>query len=437
VQVPNSDASLSFQTHQIDEIFLNSTVQSEVLVYTMSGATNGTFNLRIYRPTANPVYDVNVDITYGCSASTFTNALNKFDIFSPYSTSTVMTMYKGSVVTTNLSEATSITYTVSVYQFRPSTVTSQKFIYTQNTYNGVFTQPTAALQTHSPIISGTFTLSIGGVLIDPNGNGTIYYNAYAGDLQAYIQNINGLEHVEVSKGYQISCDYSCSWYIKYKGYNSIAPVVVANPLGLSGGTSIPSITVNTRRNFSTNVLFHPVDYRFLNVPAKSPNVIVSTNGVPSICTGSCSYAVSLYSEVSWLSHSGNILSFGITDPQSIGFTASQISIFVQGLPCSSPSGSITNFTCQLPTNADNSSALVASSNNIPQVWVGNYGLAALTANATPFDIPLVVNPLNVSTGGTNGGYVITISGNGFPSDKSQISITLCNALATIKSTAST
>jgi hypothetical protein len=82
--VPNNDTSLSFQTYQIDEIKLDSTVQPEVLTYTMSGGSTGSFNIRIYRPPpqgSTVGYDVNTDVAYGCTASEFADALKKFDIY--------------------------------------------------------------------------------------------------------------------------------------------------------------------------------------------------------------------------------------------------------------------------------------------------------------------------------------------------------------------
>ena len=84
--MPNSDTSLSFQTYQVDEIKLASTVQSEVLTYTVSGGSSGSFNIRIYRPPVGttPAYDVNADIAYGCTNAEFADALNKFDIYSSY-----------------------------------------------------------------------------------------------------------------------------------------------------------------------------------------------------------------------------------------------------------------------------------------------------------------------------------------------------------------
>ena len=116
--MPNTDNSLSFQTYQVDEIFLNSTVQSEVLEYVMQGGNSGSFNIRIYRPPTSTAaqYDVNADVAYGCTASEFADALNKFDIFGPYSISVTRTIYNANnVVLSNTTGAAKIVYTVSVY----------------------------------------------------------------------------------------------------------------------------------------------------------------------------------------------------------------------------------------------------------------------------------------------------------------------------------
>jgi hypothetical protein len=242
----------------------------------------------------------------------------------------------------------------------------------------------------------------------------------------------------VTLAYKYSCEYSCSWFIKYKNYNQQQGNIVLNTAGLSGSAATPTLTLTTRRNYSPYLLFDPIDYRFLNTQSSAANVIITTNGVPSICTGDCKFTFSLYSEVTSLSRTGTVLSFAISDPTTVGFTASQVTVTVQGKPCVvDTSKPITALTCQLPTNADTSLALSASNSVTPTVWVGTHGIAALATGVTPFSVPLVVNPLTVSTGGTNGGYVITIAGNGFPTDASKISITLCSAAATIKTTSST
>lgn len=111
---------------------------------------------------------------------------------------------------------------------------------------------------------------------------------------------------------------------------------------------------------------------------------------------------------------------------------------VQGKTCTVDTAKpISALTCQLPVNGDSSLALVASNNVTPVVWVRDYGIAALASGANPFIVPLVVNAPSVSTGGTNGGYVISLTGNGFPINTNDISITLCSAAATIKSSTST
>jgi hypothetical protein len=179
--VPNTDTSLSFQTFQVDEIFMNSTIQPEVVVYTMSGATSGTFNLRIYRPPVGTTaaYDVNVDVTYGCTADEFKAALNNFDYFEPYAISVVREIYDSSnTLVTDLALAAKINYIVSFVKLRtPDIVSKSTFIYTKNTYNGAFTPTPLTRSQHSPLVSGTWSLSIGGVTVDPNGDGSLPYNA--------------------------------------------------------------------------------------------------------------------------------------------------------------------------------------------------------------------------------------------------------------------
>ena len=188
--MPNIDKTLSFQTYQVDEIYLNSTVQPEVLEYVMQGGTNGTFNIRIYRPptSATSQYDVNTDVNYGCTADQFADALNKFDIFSSHSISVVRTIYNANnVLLPNTTGAAKIVYTVSVYLLRPSSVTSQSFLFTAGTYSGNFVQPKVAKTDHSPLVSGTYTLKIGGVLIDPYANGTLPYNTPASEIQQFLR----------------------------------------------------------------------------------------------------------------------------------------------------------------------------------------------------------------------------------------------------------
>jgi hypothetical protein len=109
----------------------------------------------------------------------------------------VRTIYDASnAVVSTLTGAARITYTVSVYLIRPISAATQTFIYTRNTFDGTFTQPTAPTTPHSPPVTGTFTLRIGGITIDPYTNGTLPYNAPASDIQNFLRkNIVGFQDV--------------------------------------------------------------------------------------------------------------------------------------------------------------------------------------------------------------------------------------------------
>lgn len=199
--------------------------------------------------------------------------------------------------------------------------------------------------------------------------------------------------------------------------------------GLSGGVGSPSISNMTMRNYSPNIIFSPIDYRFLGMASATPSVIVKTNGVQSICTGTCGYSFVDYSEITSLSSSGGVLTLALSDTQGVGFTSADVTITVQGKNCPVDSTPVSALTCTLPT-------LVAGTVT-PLVYIKNLGIARLASGVSPITVPLVVTAINDPTGGSNGGYVRIITGSGFPTDISKISVTICSALSTIITSSST
>ena len=199
--------------------------------------------------------------------------------------------------------------------------------------------------------------------------------------------------------------------------------------GLSGGVGSPSITTVTLRSYSTNIIFSPIDYRFLNIPSNAPNVIVKANGVQSICNGTCAYSFVDYSKITSLSSSGGVLTLALSDTQVVSFTSADVTITVQGKNCPVDSTPISALTCTLPT-------LVAGTVT-PLVYIKNLGIAQLASGVSPITVPLVVTAIDDPTGGINGGYVRTITGSGFPTDRSKISVTICSSLAHIITSSST
>lgn len=188
----------------------------------MKGGSSGTISLRIYRinkATGLVSYDVTSNITYGCSATAFVNALNNFNSFKPYVISATRNIYDalGNVLSST-TNAVQIDYIVSIYLLRPADYISEKFLISYVGYTGTFSQGTQTV--HSPIITGFFKLYVGGFLVDPYGNGSLPFNANSYDIQTFLRSrVVGFESVEVSLGYVYGCAYNCTWFIKYKGYN--------------------------------------------------------------------------------------------------------------------------------------------------------------------------------------------------------------------------
>ena len=85
----------------------------------------------------------------------------------------------------------------------------------------------------------------------------------------------------------------------------------------------------------------------------------------------------------------------------------------------------------MQNNTDNTPILVAGG-LMPLVYIKPYGIANLANGVTAPAVSLVATSLSVTSAGNNGGILVTLIGKGFPLDKSQMSISICGNLATIK-----
>ena len=171
----------------------------------------------------------------------------------------------------------------------------------------------------------------------------------------------------------------------------------------------------------------------MNTVATTKSVLVTTNGVPSVCTGACSYTFNTYSEITALSSSGTTLSLSLSDPTTLNFAINTITVTVGGQACTINGGStLASLTCAMTTNTDSTAILVAG-DVLPVVKVGTYGIAGLASGVSALSVFLTTSALSVTSGGNNGGYLISLTGAGFPLDKNKISIEVCSNSATIQS----
>ena len=133
-----------------------------------------------------------------------------------------------------------------------------------------------------------------------------------------------------------------------------------------------------------------------------------------------------------MSHTGTTLQFALSDPTSKGFIAADLVVEVQGRTCSNVAGTIASLTCTMTANTDGSPTLVAG-DVTPLVHLKQYGIAGLASGVSPLSVPLLADSLSSTSGGNNGGYLVTLTGSGFPLDPTKMTIEMCQKQATVKS----
>lgn len=231
--------------------------------------------------------------------------------------------------------------------------------------------------------------------------------------------------------------YGAVWLVSFIGVNAQIPLMTVDDSNLVGGVAgtKPQITAVEVRAYSTDLLVNPIDFPFLSTPASMPNVLVTVNSVPSVCLGNCGYNFLTNSpELIAATISGPTVTLSLTDPGIINYQLSDVTIKIGGQPCTitNLAAPISNFQCQLPTNADGTANVPAGS-YMPTATITQTGTVPAVSSITAFNFPLALTSLSASSGGDNGGYVLTLQGTGFPANLADATITICGQKATINS----
>ena len=243
VSSPNPNNKTPFQTHEVNEINTAFTNEEEIRTFTLDNAVAGTFKLKIRRQdpqTLKTTYEHEEEVAFDATASAFNAALKKFDIYSPYGLTTT-------VATTGNTR----TWTVSIYHLRNNAhYEDLTFIGTGLTAanNTQVSWQEVQTRAHCPLISGTFTINVGGVavaLYDSSTQGytnsDLPYDISEGNLQNALRQIVGFEKVEVVR--KLYPQYGATWVISYFGYNQDVPDMVVSGAGLTGGLSGTNPTI--------------------------------------------------------------------------------------------------------------------------------------------------------------------------------------------------
>lgn len=171
--------------------------------------------------------------------------------------------------------------------------------------------------------------------------------------------------------------------------------------------------------------------------ASNPQVVVTVNNVESVCITDCSYTfINTVPLITSQTKTGASVSVTISDPVSSTYANSALTVKVDGQICTITTGSYPSFTCTLPTNTNGSPKVRAGYYNV-EVFIAGRGFVGVQNTTAQLFYDLVLNTLTPNTGGTNGGYNVDISGAGFPSDISLITVSACGTNAYISSTTNT
>lgn len=420
---------------------LSYTNDPEIVRFTQTGGSSGQINLTVVtRVLGRPPTVEYAVIDFNATLSNFLSAIKSLSLFSAYTISGVRDMYDSNgTVTSDPSLAFTYTWTITVVEMRTTAHLNAVItpVYVNYLGDKSFTQ--TIIHPHGPLISGTFELQINGNTLALNGNTALPSSISESNLQAAFNIITGFQNVEVSLITSSSKQaYGAIWIITYYGINGLLPDIVPNAAGLRGGMTgtSPQMMSSTLRYYSSNLLFNPIDYHFLTTASDKPNVLVTVNQIPSVCTGDCRYTFLTNTPLLTSdSISGSVVTLSLTDPSSIGYTLDQVTVTIGGQPCTiiNPSTSpISNFQCQLPTNSDSTPTMPAGS-YVPEVSIDGVGMVPALPAVVPFDFPFRLNSLNITSGGTNGGYNLLLSGTGFPLNLQDAKVSICGVEATITS----
>jgi hypothetical protein len=311
----------------------------------------------------------------------------------------------GEIVTTS-SLAKTFIWRASIARFRPANVKNRTFIITYTAPGGVFTSTT--VQEHSPLISGTFTMDLGGNTIKI-WNGTSFsitnipFNVATSTLKSAFQQLNpAFKLMEIERAGDPNT--GARWIIYYIGYNKDLPELSVVGM-LAGGKAgkTPNISATTRRNYTSNLFVDPMDYRWMRTPSVKPGVIVSVNGIQSACNGDCSYTfLENLPIVTGVNLTGSTVNLNVSDLSLAINNLKELTVTVDGQNCVNFTGTTTNFNCKLPANTDATPILSAGA-HLPVVNLASLGTLSYGPDVTAITANLVLTSVTSSSGLSNGG----------------------------------
>lgn len=299
----SSDVPDTLGTYEVQTVKMNATTHTpETMVFVQEGGKAGdmVFIQERVDSTGRPIYYKRASAPYNADATQFKTLLEQFDTFGPYEISVTTVVKDASNATVASSDSTAFKWihTVTIHKFRAPDVVALPFNYTKmtltnpdNTITPRIYNDSALRQSHSPILNGTFSLSLAGVPIriyDPVSNMNTTNIPIEVDINvlrnamATAWNCPTLQIEHPDLDHENTVIFIVSW----DGCPGTKDLISTAGSAITGGM----ISVSKSTSASTGITFDPITSYLLRKPAAASQINLMINGIPGVCTGDCSYA---------------------------------------------------------------------------------------------------------------------------------------------------
>ncbi|XP_078542272.1 fibrocystin-L-like [Lissotriton helveticus] len=281
------------------------------------------------------------------------------------------------------------------------------------------------IQAASPPINGTFDIEAYGSIIRG-----LRVDIAAVDLQFALQSIPEMGQVRVSEWYGRCTGYGRQ--IEWLTASGKQPIIQVDDSNIRGVNA----RMTVRETVQGGLLRRTILGDMLRTPHSQPQVTVFINGIPSPCSGNCSYSWNpaktpvissidptekTFANVEEGSGNGNVGLFVEVSNLTIlgsGFADStgndNTSVFIGPVRCPIISVSENRIVCQITSGRAGSFPVV--------VYIAERGFAQPQPNQTfNFTYKIHVSNISPDRGSPAGGTLLTITGNGFD-EQSQVSV---------------
>ncbi|XP_043073568.1 PKHD1 like 1, tandem duplicate 1 [Puntigrus tetrazona] len=252
-------------------------------------------------------------------------------------------------------------------------------------------------QKASPPLTGTFDVEFFGRRVEG-----LAVDVSAADLQYALQGIPELGQLQVQRSGDCR---GYSWNIQWLTMPGNQPLLKINASNVVGVN--PSVT--SRKIEKGGIFKQRIMGDLLRVPTNKPQVEVFINGIPSWCSGDCSFtwSESKTPKVTGISPTQGSSGLGtVLTINGSGFVGGNVTVKTGDVECSVLQVTNTSITCQVgPASAGIQPVSLTFS------LVGN--AQSHNDNSFNFTHLLGVTSINPTTGSVAGGTILTVSGFGF------------------------